>query len=139
MSHQFETARFHVKAGPDSLFERVKDVLSEPTELRIDPDHVQQRAKERSAPLEELKQFDPDEWELKTAEVRTDKCLFVNSGWKCTIDGRNWWVIIGYNDTVMTVIETDNEKFGDQIITSGELYDSVRKINRLHNEGELRE
>ncbi|WP_302080603.1 hypothetical protein [Salinibaculum rarum] len=133
MSHQFETARFHIRTGPDSLFQRVRSVLDEPTELRIDPDHVQKRAEERSAPLDKLKHFDPEEWELKTAEVRKDKCLFVNTAWSCTVDGRNWWVVIGYDDTVVTVIESDKDGLGEQIVTSGELYDEVEMINRLKN------
>lgn len=133
MSHQFQTARFHIRTGPDSLFERIHSVLNEPTELQIDPDHVQKRLEERSAPADKLKDFNPDEWELKTAEVRKDKCLFVNTAWSCTVDDRNWWVVIGYNDTIITVIETNKDGFGEQIVTSGELYDKVEKINRLKN------
>lgn len=133
MGHQFETARFHVSTGPESLFERVRAVLDEPTELRIDPEHVQQRAEERSAPLDDLKQFNPDTWELKTAEVRTDKGLFVNSAWACQADNRDWWVVIGYNDTVMTVIETDKEGLGNVIVTSGELYEYVDEVNSDKN------
>lgn len=136
MGHQFETARFHVRTGPDSLFERVRSVLDQPTELRIDPDHVQKRAEQRSAPLTELKYFDPEEWQLKTAEVRKDKGLFVNTAWSCTIHERNWWIVIGYNDTVVTVIETDKDGFSDDIITGGELYEEVEKINRSKNNSE---
>lgn len=136
MGHQFETARFHVKTGPEALFERVRAVLDEPTELRIDPDHVQQRAEERSAPLDQLKQFDPETWELKTAEVRKDKGLFVSTAWACQVDGRNWWVVIGYNDTVVTVIETDKEGLGQEIVTGGDLYSYVEKVNTAENKTE---
>ncbi len=134
MGHQFETARFHVQTGPESLFERVRAVLDEPTELRIDPDHVQQRAEERSAPLEQLKKFDPDTWELKTAEVRKDKGLFVNAAWACQVDDRDWWVVIGYNDTAVTVIETDKEGLGPEIVTEGDLYKYVDEVNTKKNE-----
>jgi len=134
MSHQFETARFHVITGPESLFSRVRTVLDQPTELRINPDHVQQRAEERSAPLDQLKQFDPKTWELKTAEVRTDKGLFVNAAWACRVDERDWWVVIGYNDTVVTVIETNKEGLGPDIVSEGELYDYVDEINSQKND-----
>jgi len=134
MSHQFETARFHVVTGPQSLFTRVRTVLNEPTELRIDPDHVEQRAEERSAPLDQLKQFNPKTWELKTAEVRTDKGLFVNAAWACRVDDRDWWVVIGYNDTVVTVIETNKEGLGPDIVSEGELYDYVDQVNSKKNQ-----
>lgn len=134
MSHQFETARFHVVTGPQSLFTRVRTVLNEPTELRIDPDHVEQRAEERSAPLDQLKQFNPKTWELKTAEVRTDKGLFVNAAWACRVDDRDWWVVIGYNDTVVTVIETNKEGLGPDIVSEGELYDYVDQVNSTKNQ-----
>jgi hypothetical protein len=133
VSHQFETERFHIETGPDALFNRVRTIMDESTELRIDPDHVQQRAAEREAPLEELKQFDPDRWELKTAEVRTDKCLFVNTAWACKADDRDWWVIIGYDDTAMTVIETDKDGLGHNIVTEGELYNRVKQVNEKKN------
>jgi hypothetical protein len=136
MSHQFETARFHVQKGPDSLFQRVRSVLDEKTELRIDPDHVQQRGEERSASLEQLKHFDPEEWNLKTAEVRKDKCLFINSAWSCTVNGGDWWVVIGYEDTAMTVIQTDKDGLGEDIVTSGDFYDEVEIVNRLKNSTE---
>lgn len=134
MSHQFETARFHDVTGPQSLFTRVRTVLNEPTELRIDPDHVEQRAEERSAPLDQLKQFNPKTWELKTAEVRTDKGLFVNAAWACRVDDRDWWVVIGYNDTVVTVIETNKEGLGPDIVSEGELYDYVDQVNSTKNQ-----
>jgi hypothetical protein len=110
--------------------------MDEPTELRIDPDHVQQRAAEREAPLEELKQFDPNQWELKTAEVRTDKGLFVNTAWACKADGRDWWVVIGYDDTAMTVIETDKDGLGPDIVTGGDLYNRVKEVNKKKSEQE---
>jgi len=133
MGHQFETARFHIETGPESLFHRVLSVLDEPTQLRIDPDHVQKRANERSAPLDRLKQFDPDEWELKTAEVRIDKGLFVNTAWVCHGDQNDWWVVIGYEDTVVTVIETEKDGLGPEIVTEGELYDFVDEVNTKKN------
>lgn len=136
MGHQFETERFHVETGPDSLFERVRSVMDEPRELRIDPDHVKQRSAERDAPIEELKQFDPDQWELKTAEVRTDKGMFVNTAWACKADGRDWWVIIGFEDTVMTVIETDKNGLGPKIVTEGDLYNRVKQVNKNKNQEE---
>ncbi|MFC7028535.1 hypothetical protein ACFQH8_16120 [Halomicroarcula sp. GCM10025710] len=71
---------------------------------------------------------------MKTAEVRTDKGLFVNAAWACQVEGRDWWVVIGYNDTAVTVIETDKEGLGPNIVTEGELYDYVDEVNTKKNE-----
>jgi hypothetical protein len=60
---------------------------------------------ERDAPLDTLAAFDAGEWDLVTAEVRADTGKFVNSAWTREIDGRRWWVVIGLQDTIETVID----------------------------------
>ena len=87
---------------------------------------------ERDAPLDTLQNFDPDRWCLMTAEVRTDKGKFVNSAWSVNVDGQDWWVVIGFNQTMKTVIRTARRKLalGADIVRSGELYDFVASVNR---------
>jgi hypothetical protein len=44
---RFETARFHVESGPDSLFVRVRHILREPVRLTARGGHVVERAGQR--------------------------------------------------------------------------------------------
>jgi hypothetical protein len=66
-----------------------------------------------------------------TAEVRTDKGKFVNTAWSVDIDGEEWWVVIGFEATMKTVIRASPGKLGlgDDIVRSGELYDFVARVN----------
>jgi hypothetical protein len=88
------------------------------------------RAAERDAPLALIAEFDSAEWELITAEVRTDTGRFVNSAWVREFNGRRWWVVVGLHDTIETVIETCKFGLGDSVVTTGELYDRVDRVNR---------
>ena len=72
MNPRFETARFHVDSGPESLFERVCAKMAGKRTLKFHASHFIVRAEERTAPIEQIRQFDTNEWELKTVEVRTD-------------------------------------------------------------------
>lgn len=130
MGTRFQKARFHVATGPRSLFDRVRFKLSGKRTLRVHAPHLLGRAAERAAPLDTISAFDPAEWELVTVEVRADTGKFVNSAWTREIDGRRWWVVIGLHDTVETVIDTDKRGLGDAIVTGGEVYDFVAKVNR---------
>jgi hypothetical protein len=130
MSTRFEKARFHASTGPQSLFDRVRFKMRGKRTLRMHAGHLRERAIDRSAPLDAIAAFDADEWELMTTEVRTDTGKFVNSAWTRVIGGRRWWVVIGLHDTVETVIDTDKRGLGDAVVTSGDLYDRVERINR---------
>ena len=93
--------------------------------------HVQLRAAERGALLERLQRFDSETWVLQTAEVRTDKGKFVSTAWEVDIDGTKWWVAIGFERGLKTVMPTDGGKTGlDSAVTGGPLYDFVEQVNR---------
>lgn len=92
MSFGFETERFHVETGPESLFRRIRYVMKK-TELHLHAEHFQQRAEKRDAPVEKLRRFDPADWELLTAEVRRDTGKFVSSGWLRQIEEQDWLVV----------------------------------------------
>jgi hypothetical protein len=87
--------------------------------LKLHAAHLVVRAGERDAPLDVIAAFDSEEWTLVTVEVRTDTGKFVNSAWAREIDGRRWWVVIGFQDTVETVIGTDKRGFGEATVTAG--------------------
>jgi len=129
MSVDLETERFHVETGPESLFRRVRVVMQE-TELKLHADHFQQRADERDAPIEKMMPFRPEEWQLRTAEVRTDTGKFVSTAWYREIGGQRWWIVIGLHDTVVTVFPSDKQGLGDEIVRSGMLYAFVQSVNR---------
>jgi hypothetical protein len=99
-------------------------------ELRTSGAHVQMRAAERGALLERLRQFDSQKWHLQTADVRVDKGKFVSSAWEVEVDGTKWWVVIGFERAVETVIPTSGYKAGTaDVVTSGPLYDFVEAVN----------
>lgn len=129
---RFPVARFHVQSGPPELFERVRFKMRVPRTLKTHSAHVQSRSEERSAPLELLKRFDPSEWRLMTADVRTDKGKFVSTAWMVEAGGSHWWVAIGLEETITTVIRIDRGKtaFGPDIVRSGPVYDFVAEVNR---------
>ena len=128
---KFQTARFHVLTGPPELFRRVQFKMQHVRLLKTHPRHVQGRSYERGAPLDRLQNFDPARWSLMTAEVRTDKGKFVNTAWSVDVDGQNWWVVIGFDATMKTVIRAAREKLalGPDIVRSGELYEFVASVN----------
>ena len=67
-----------------------------------------------------------------TAEVRTDKGKFVSTAWSVIVNGRNWWVVIGWDGALKTVINADRPKLGlgTDIVLDGPLYEMVAKVNR---------
>ncbi|MEW2287638.1 hypothetical protein [Streptomyces sp. NPDC047841] len=131
MPPRFQTARFHVDSGPDSLFTRVRHILSEPVQLRAHGTHVTERLQQRNAPPETLTRFDPASWELVSAEVRTDTGKWVKSTWRVRADERTWWVVIGLGNALVTVIDVDPHRrgIGEGIVTGGPLYARVDAVN----------
>lgn len=131
MPPRFETARFHVESGPDSLFIRVRHILSEPLRLKAHGAHVTERLRQRGAPLETLTRFDPESWELVSAEVRTDTGKWVKSTWRVRADERFWWVVVGLGNALVSVIDVDpwRRGKGDGILIGGLLYAHVDTVN----------
>lgn len=132
MTIRFETARFHVEYGPESLFQRVQQKMGEVTSLSLTGSHYRIRKRERNIPkevLQRIEQFNHCEWELVACEVRTDKGKFVNSTWETIWDEQRYWITIGFNNFVQTVINKDSSGVGD-IVKGGALYDFVDQTNR---------
>lgn len=130
MGTRFEKARFHVSTGPKSLFKRVRLKMKGKRTLQVHASHLATRVAERDAPLAMIAAFDKCDWELVTVEVRIDTGKFVNSAWKRKIDGQWWWVVIGWGDTIETVIQTEKLGLGESIVTTGNLYEMVECVNR---------
>ena len=136
---RFETARFHVATGPEALFKRVRFKMQGRYELKVHPRHVQERAYDRQAPIEQLCQFDSERWMLRTAEVRVDKGKFVNTAWEVDVNGETWWVVIGFERTMKTVIRARQSKLGlgPTIVRTGPLFEFVALVNQKLMEEEV--
>lgn len=128
---KFEKSRFHKAFGPKSLFDRVIFKMSQESSLKLNGKHFNKRLIERKIPkivLDEVKNFNTQDWEVVTVEVRTDKGKFVNSTWEKEIGGARYWITIGFGNLVQTVIKKDSSGIHN-IIKSGELYRFVEQVN----------
>lgn len=131
MSTRFEKARFHIDFGPKSLFDRVSYKMKNVVMLNIDSIHYNERVSERKIPQEVMDRiaiFSVSDWRLVACEVRIDKGKFVNSTWEIVVDGKRYWITIGFNNTVETIVQK-NSSGTDGITKTGELYDYVDKVN----------
>lgn len=127
----YSKARFHIQFGPASLFERVRFKMKDTRKLYLEGTHYKKRLSERDIPpkvLEMLLDFDASVWNLKTAEVRTDRGKFVNSTWERVIEGHHYWVTIGMENYVKTIVDRTTSGM-DKCIRSGELFDFVQRVN----------
>lgn len=125
-----EHLRFHVSTGPPSLFDRVRFMFRERRTLKLHAEHFGDRAAARGIPISVVEQFDARDWELMTVEVGADTGKFVSTAWRRTLEGRTWWVVIGFHDTVRTVFDgTGKIGLGAGIVTSGERYEYVGRVN----------
>ena len=132
----FQTARFHIDAGPQSLFDRVFAKMSEVNSLDLHGDHYRRRKLERNIPayvLDKITNFNAAEWRPVMCEVRTDKGKFINSTWELNFDGRAYRITIGFNNLVMTVV-TKKVGGAGEFVTGGELYDFVAQVNSALNQ-----
>jgi hypothetical protein len=131
VSPRFETARFHKETGPVSLFARVRHLMREPVALKAHGPHVTERLRQRNAPVHEVTHFDPVDWDLVSAEVRTDTGKWVASTWRVRADARDWWVVVGLGGALVTVIDVEpgRRRRGEAIVTEGPLYEFVDAVN----------
>ena len=132
---KFSTARFAATTGPQSLFDRIRFKMSDVHSLDLHGKHYNQRTLERKIPaevLDKIAAFSVDDWALVACEVRTDKGKFINSTWELIFDGRRYRITIGFNNTVLTVVAKNVAGNGD-VVTGGQLYDFVDKVNSALN------
>ena len=131
LKETIKTARFHYITGPQSLFDRVYYKMSSVHHLALHGNHYNERMVERDIPklvLDKINKFDIKEWLLVGCEVRTDKGKFINSTWEMVYEGQRYWIVIGFNNLVMTVIKK-NSAGNEGAITCGDLYEYVRSVN----------
>lgn len=129
---KLEKSRFHIHYGPSSLFDRVRFKMKDVEVLKMHSNHFKTRVEERRIQkniLDDIKNFSISEWNLVTVEVRNDKGKFINSTWEKNIKGLRYWITIGFNDTIQTIVIKDSNGT-DKCITCGELYDYVEEVNK---------
>jgi hypothetical protein len=127
-----EVARFHVDSGPESVFERVRQAFAEPVQLQLHGRHFAERVEHVDAPLDALDPFDPAHWDLVLVEARTDTGKFVSTTWRRRFGTQDWWLVVGFNDTVRTFYRGDAGKRakGRRVVTGGPVWQLVDKVNR---------
>lgn len=136
MPPKFETRRFHVLSGPPSLFERVRFKVLSDRQILKPGGHAKSRQVEHSIPAWILESFSGG-WMVILAEVRVDSGKFVKSTWRKVVGREAFWLVIGYNPHVVTIYKSGLGKvaMSEIIVTEGEFYDFVSKVNRdLMNE-----
>lgn len=140
MGFNFSKSRFHIKYGPKSLFYRVQYVMKDVKQLKLHSTHFKNRKKQREIDdniLEEINNFNSDDWNLITAEIRNDKGKFINSTWEKEFIDEKIWIVIGFNNVVETVIIKESDGLGYNYIKKGKLYKKVQKVNQKLMNNEL--
>lgn len=97
---------------------------------------MQKRWTERGIPVGLMRGFDTADWELMTADVRTDRGKFVSSAWRRPVDGSWLWIEIGMNDSIEKAMFKHGRGKGDDVVTEGELYQFVDEVNDQLTEDE---
>jgi len=129
----FNIYRFHKDFGPTSLFERVYFKMKDRNKLKLHSKHFKEKVEKRKIPLEvinKIENFNINEWELISVEIRGDKFKFINSTWEKHFSQGKLWIVIGFNDTVMTAIWKNGKGLGSPIIKNGLIYDLTQIANR---------
>jgi hypothetical protein len=74
--------------------------------------------------------FDPDEWDLLTADVLNNG-KFMRTTWSRVHAGKRWFIVFAKGDVAVTVYSGSPERhlLGPEIVTSGPFYEKVRQVN----------
>jgi hypothetical protein len=126
---KLELVRFHVQDAPPSLVRRVLFKLAGTRPLKIHGAHFAQRLSERGGRVEDVALFSPELWSLVTIEVRRDNGKFVKTAWERVIDDAHWRVVLGFNDTVLTLIRVNAERPLRPMLPSSRFWSFVECVN----------
>ena len=126
---KLELVRFHVDDAPPSLVRRVHFKLAGTRPLKLHGTHFAQRVSERGGRVEDVALFSPELWSLVTIEVRRDNGKFVKTAWERVIDDVHWRVVLGFNDTVLTLIRVNTERPLRPVQPPAEFCSFVERVN----------
>ena len=128
---------FHIKYGPEALFERVHYKMDSVKTLEMTSRCVEQ-AKQQRIPQEVLdrvetfgsvKKTDADDWELVACEVRMDTGKFVTSTWAAEYAGETYCLTIGPENLAERISRKSNED-ENRAVKHGDFYNYVKAVNR---------
>ena len=108
---------FHIKYGPEALFERVHYKMDSVKSVEMTSRCVEQARQQRipQEVLDRVETFDSvrtsntDDWELVACEVRMDTGKFVTSTWKTEYAGETYWLTIGPENLAERISRKSNE------------------------------
>lgn len=125
--------------GPQSLFQRVRQVMAAPRRLAASANQLAAYGRTWPSTREELEailDFHAEEWVLHSVRVRQDTGKFVQSTWWRKIGEKFYFVTIGYGDRVERIWWqhncSDPPDFSDWIAADNmnrRLVDAVERVN----------
>ncbi|MUL78788.1 hypothetical protein [Mycolicibacterium sp. CBMA 226] len=95
------TFRFHAKHGPALLFETAGDQLKALTGLNLEIPHAKLRFDEREIPLGFLTDFQPEDWELITAETAMQTGRITYMSLRRTLESEKYlWIVLAFEHVI---------------------------------------
>jgi hypothetical protein len=130
--------RFHVDTGPQSLFTRVRFKIRGARNLVLTHGHFKDRESERAFPSELVQPFDPQAWDLLTADV-LNSGKFMRTTWSRVFQGRRWFIVFAKGDVAVTVYSgaLTRRLLGPEIVKNGPFYEKVSRVHRALMEAEV--
>jgi hypothetical protein len=109
----------------------VLQVFAAPRKLKLHGPHLAERLARYSATRADFEAFDPRTWEIVMVEVRCDTGKFVSTTLRRRLNGQDWWIVIGFGDTIRTLYPAKRGKRGKgaEIVRAGPLWKHVATVN----------
>ena len=128
---------FHIKYGPEALFERVQYKMDSVKTVEMTSRCVEQARQQRipQEVIDRIEAFgsvrtdDTDDWELVACEVRMDTGKFVTSTWKTEYDGEKYWLAIGPENKAERISRRSGED-ENRAVKRVDFYNYVKAVDR---------
>ena len=128
---------FHIKYGPEVLFERVHYKMDSVKTVKM-TNYCVEQARQQKIPQEvidrvetfgSVKTPDTDDWGLVACEVRMDTGKFVTSTWETEYAGESYWLTIGPENSAERISRKSGED-EERAVKHGDFYHYVKAVNR---------
>ncbi len=128
---------FHIKYGPEALFERVHYKMDSVKTVEMTSRCVEQARQQRipQEVLDRVETFDSvrtsntNDWGLVACEVRMDTGKFVTSTWVTEYAKEEYWLTIGPENMAERISREDSED-ENRAVKRGDFYNYVKAVNR---------
>ena len=128
---------FHIKYGPEALFERIHYKMdsvktSDMTDYCVEQarqKRIPQKVIDRVETFGSVKTSDADDWGLVACEVRMDTGKFVTSTWATEYAGEEYWLTIGPENMAERISRKSSED-EERAVKHGDFYNYVKAVNR---------